>query len=114
MTAEIDELRADEITNGCTETRDAVSRCCHFFHESGRFNPIPSYHKIGTIFNLDAKTVWTHWDMFHRLDLEDRQAGRPPYRSSEHMETVIAYAFAQFHAREPATLTRLVLFILEQ
>jgi hypothetical protein len=45
--------------NGCTETLDVVSRRCRCFRESGRFNSIPSDHKIGTILNLDAKTVWT-------------------------------------------------------
>jgi hypothetical protein len=64
MTADIDELRtaleAEGIIDSCTETRDAVSRCCHFFRKFGRFNPIPSDHKLGIILNIDAKTVWTH------------------------------------------------------
>jgi hypothetical protein len=47
-----------------------------------------------------AKTVWTHWDSFQRFGLEDRQAGRPPYLSFEYLDTVVAYAFAQFHAHE--------------
>jgi hypothetical protein len=60
MTADINRLpaalEAQGIMGGCVETRDAVSRCCHFFRESGSFNPIPSYQEIGTIINLDAKT----------------------------------------------------------
>jgi hypothetical protein len=79
MTADIDELRAapeaEGIMDGRTETQDAVSRYCHFFCESGCFNPIPSYHKIGTILNLDAKTVWTHWNRFQPFSLEGGQAG---------------------------------------
>jgi hypothetical protein len=79
MTVDIDELgaalEAVGIMDGCTETHDAISICCHFFREPGCFNPIPSYHNIGTILNLDANPFWTHWDMFQRFDLGNGQGG---------------------------------------
>jgi hypothetical protein len=111
MTADIDELgavlEAVGIMDGCREAQGAVFICCYFFHEPARFNPIPSYHNIGTILNFDARRLWTHWGMFQRSGLEDGQAGRPPCVSSEHLGTFVAYKFAQFRARESATPTRL-------
>jgi hypothetical protein len=64
MSAKIDDLQtmleAEEIVDGCIDTRDARTQCCRFFRESGRFNPALSYQKIGATLNLDAKTVWPH------------------------------------------------------
>jgi hypothetical protein len=97
--ADIDELsaalEAEEIIGGYTESPHTLCRCCHFFRESGRFNLIPSYCKIGTFLNLDAKAVWTQWDWFQRSGLEDGQAGRPPCLSSDHLDTFVACPFAQ-------------------
>jgi hypothetical protein len=36
-----------------------VARCRRFFRQSGRFELAISYQKIGTILDLDGKTVWT-------------------------------------------------------
>jgi hypothetical protein len=34
-----------------------VTRCCHFFWQSGRFEPVIFCQKIGTILDLHGKMV---------------------------------------------------------
>jgi hypothetical protein len=80
MTATVDELcamiEAKEIMDKQTETRDPVSRCCRFLRESGLFDLVPSYCKIGSILGLDAETGWTHWVKFQCFGLGDGRLGR--------------------------------------
>jgi hypothetical protein len=101
------------ILNGII-VKNAVSWCCFFFWESGRVNPISSPDTIGTILNLDVKTVWTYWDMFQRFGPENGQAGRPLWHSSKHLDLAIGDIFARFPAREPTTSTPVTSFVLEQ
>jgi hypothetical protein len=61
MVIAIDELLAttndEELLDGCSETREAVTRLYIPFCESQRFPCPVSYKKIGLVLNVGAKTM---------------------------------------------------------
>jgi hypothetical protein len=61
-------LESVHLLQNCSDTREAVSRCCLFFREEGRFDPPIGFHTIGALLGIDAKTVWANGDDLANTD----------------------------------------------
>jgi hypothetical protein len=114
MSVSLEELQAivesENTLHECGNTREAVCWCCLAFRESGRFEELISYLKIGRVLNIDSKTVWHHWKHYQKFGLEDGDVGRPKIFSEEQMRAVVDYVIALFQAMQPASCNHLVYY----
>jgi hypothetical protein len=83
MAVSIDELLAimndKKLLDGCSETREAVTRLSIAFRESQRFPGPTSNKKIRLLLNINVKTVWIHWKYFQRHGLADFENAGPQF-----------------------------------
>jgi hypothetical protein len=118
MALAIDELLVimndAKLSDGCSETREAVTRLCIAFRESQQFPRPVSYKRVGLFFNLDANTVWFHWKHLQRHGHADVENGRPSILGDGQLEQMVNFATQQFYAMQLITPARLPYFIYSQ
>jgi hypothetical protein len=90
-----------KLLDGCSETREAVTRLYIVFRESQRFPRPISSKKIGFLLPIDAKTVWIHRKHFQWHELAKVENGRPPIPSDEQLDQVVHFGTEQFCAVQP-------------